>query len=58
MALFSIVFMIVTIFASYKLAQEKAQNTIIWPIATAFLGGIVFIVQYLVSIYMNNKKLI
>lgn len=59
MFIINLILMIITIFASFKLAQEKGQSTIIWPLATAFIGVLVFIVQYLMSVYMpSNKPLI
>ena len=58
MGILNIVLMVITVFASFKLANEKGQHTLIWPMATAFLGVIVFIVQYLVSIYAKPKNLV
>ena len=58
MGIINIALMLITIFASYKLAQEKGQHTLIWPLATAFIGVIVFIVQYLMSIYAKPKTLV
>ena len=40
---------------SYKLAKEKLQNHLVWPILTALLGPGIFIVQYLVTIFMKKK---
>ncbi|MEN8076804.1 hypothetical protein ABFP60_07545 [Clostridioides difficile] len=48
---------IVSVFCSFKLAKEKSQNHIIWPIATALVGPVIFIVQYLVTTF-NKKKAI
>ena len=47
--------LIAAVFCSYKLAKEKVQNHIVWPILTALLGPGVFIVQYLVTIFMEKK---
>ena len=44
------------VFASYKLAIEKQQNKIIWPAITLLIGPGIFIIQYLVSVFKNNKK--
>lgn len=47
--------LIAAVFCSYKLAKEKVQNIIVWPVLTALLGPGVFIVQYLVTIFMQKK---
>lgn len=47
--------LIAAVFCSYKLAKEKVQNQIVWPILTALLGPGIFIVQYLVTIFMEKK---
>ncbi len=49
--------LIAAVFCSYKLAKEKLQNHLVWPILTALLGPGIFIVQYLVTIFMNKKLL-
>lgn len=48
---------IASVFCSFKLAKEKSQNHIIWPILTALIGPAIFIVQYLVTTF-NKKKVI
>ena len=47
--------LIAAIFCSFKLAKEKNQNAIVWPVITALLGPIIFIVQYMVTTF-NIKK--
>ena len=47
--------LIAAVFCSYKLAKEKLQNHLVWPILTALLGPGIFIVQYLVTIFMKKK---
>ena len=49
--------LIAAVFCSYKLAKEKVQNQFVWPILTALLGTGIFIIQYLVTIFMNKKLL-
>ena len=49
--------LIAAVFCSYKLAKEKVQNQFVWPILTALLGPGIFIIQYLVTIFMNKKLL-
>ena len=44
-------------FCSYKLAKEKLQNHILWPILTILLGPGIFIIQYLVTTFKNKKLL-
>ena len=48
--------LVAAVFASYKLAIEKQQNKIIWPAITLLIGPAIFIIQYLVSVFKNNKK--
>ena len=48
--------LVAAVFASYKLAIEKQQNKIIWPAITLLIGPGIFIIQYLVSVFKNNKK--
>ena len=47
--------LIAAVFCSYKLAKEKAQNHIVWPVLKVVLGPGIFIVQYLVTIFMEKK---
>ena len=49
--------LIAAVFCSYKLAKEKVQNQFVWPKLTALLGPGIFIIQYLVTIFMNKKLL-
>ena len=49
--------LIAAVFCSYKLAKEKVLNQFVWPILTALLGPGIFIIQYLVTIFMNKKLL-
>ena len=49
--------LIAAVFCSYKLAKEKVHNQFVWPILTALLGPGIFIIQYLVTIFMNKKLL-
>lgn len=48
--------LVAAVFASYKLAIKKQQNKIIWPAITLLIGPGIFIIQYLVSVFKNNKK--
>ncbi len=50
--------LIAAIFCSFKLAKEKNQNAIIWPVITALLGPIIFIVQYMVTTFNIKKKIV
>ena len=47
--------LIAAVFCSYRLAKEKMQNQLVWPILTVLLGPGIFIIQYLVTILMNKK---
>ena len=49
--------LIAAVFCSYRLAKEKMQNQLVWPILTVLLGPGIFIIQYLVTIFMNKKLL-
>lgn len=49
--------LIAAVFASYKLALEKQQNKIIWPAITLLIGPGIFIIQYLVSIFIDKRKI-
>lgn len=40
----------ITVYCSYRLAKEKQQNHIVWPLITVIVGPMVFIVQYLSTI--------
>lgn len=46
--------LVLSAFASFKLAEEKGQNKIIWAAVTVFLGPTVLVVQYLLSCYKNK----
>lgn len=45
------------VFASYKLAIEKEQHKIVWPIMTLLVGPSVFIIQYLTSVFVDKRKI-
>lgn len=47
-----------SVFASYKLAIEKGQHKIIWPICTLLISPSVFIIQYLATIFRDSKKIL
>lgn len=47
--------LIAAVFCSFKLAKEKTQNHIIWPVLTLFLGPAIFIIQYLSTIFVKKK---
>lgn len=49
-----ILLLIASVFASYKLAEEKGQNKLIWAIITALIGPFVISIQYLVAYYRNG----
>lgn len=49
--------LIATIYCSFKLATEKMQNKIVWPILTALLGPGIFIIQYLVTTFTKKRML-
>lgn len=49
-----ILLLLASIFASYKLAEEKGQNKLIWTVITALVGPFVLAIQYLTSYYKNN----
>lgn len=49
--------LVAAVFASYKLALEKEQNKIIWPAVTLLIGPGIFIIQYLVSVFINKRKI-
>lgn len=46
---------IASVFCSFKLAKEKSQNHIVWPVLTAFVGPVIFIVQYLITTFDKRK---
>lgn len=46
-----ILLILISAFASYKLAEEKGQNKILWTIGTAFVGPLLVAIQYLFSWY-------
>ena len=49
-----VILLIASVFASYKLAEEKGQNKLIWAVITALVGPFVLAIQYLVSYYKNG----
>lgn len=49
-----ILLLIASVFASYKLAEEKGQNKLIWAVITALVGPFVLAIQSLVSYYKNG----
>lgn len=49
--------LVAAVFASYKLALEKQQNKIIWPVITLLIGPGIFIIQYLVSVFTDKRKI-
>lgn len=49
--------MIGAVIASYYLAVEKGQQKFVWPIATTLIGPGVFIVQYLVVVFNQKRKM-
>lgn len=51
-----ILLLAVSAFASYKLAEEKGQNKIIWTVVTALVGPIVVAIQYLISWYQYKNS--
>ena len=53
--IFSYALLIAAGFCSYKLAKEKLQNHILWPVLTMLLGPGIFIIQYLVTTFKKKK---
>lgn len=51
----SYIILISGVFCSYRLAKEKEQNHIIWPIVTVILGPAVFIIQYLITTFTKKN---
>ena len=49
--------LIASIYCSFKLATEKMQNKIVWPILTALLLPGIFIIQYLVTTFTKKRML-
>ena len=49
--------LVAAVFASYKLAIEKEQHKIVWPIMTLLVGPSVFIIQYLTSVFVDKRKI-
>ncbi|WP_291649377.1 hypothetical protein [Clostridium sp.] len=49
-----ILLLIVSVFASYKLAEEKGQNKLIWAVITALVGPFILAIQYLTSYYKKG----
>ncbi len=50
--------LIASIFCSFRLAKEQNQNAIVWPVITALMGPLVFIIQYLVTTFTKKTKVI
>ncbi|MBD7913837.1 hypothetical protein H9660_01620 [Clostridium sp. Sa3CUN1] len=46
----------ISAFASYKLAEEKRQNKILWTIGTALVGPLLLVVQYLLAWYSCKNE--
>ena len=46
-----VILLLISVFSSFKLAEEKGQNKIIWAAATAFVGPVVLGIQYLIAWY-------
>ena len=49
--------LILAAYCSFKLAKEKGQNHIIWPILTILLGPSIFVVKYLATT-LGKKSII
>ena len=47
--------LIMSVYCSFKLAKEKVQNKIVWPILTAALGPGIFIIQYFITTFIKKK---
>lgn len=45
-----------SIYASYKMALDKSQNKIGWPVAAAMFGPAPVIIQYIASDVAKGKK--
>ncbi len=52
-----IILLLVSVFASFKLAEEKEQNKIIWAGATLLIGPFVLVPQYLLSWYKYKNSI-
>ena len=52
--IFSYALLIASVYCSYKLAKEKSQSHIVWPIVTVILGPAIFIIQYLVTLFKEK----
>ena len=53
-----IILLLISVFASIKLAVEKRQNKFIWAIATALIGPFILSIQYLVAWYKYKNSII
>ena len=53
-----IILLLISVFASIKLAEEKRQNKFIWAIATALIGPFILSIHYLVSCYKYKNSII
>lgn len=53
-----IILLLISVFASFKLAEEKGQNKFIWAVATALVGPFVLGIQYLVGWYKFRKSIV
>lgn len=45
-----------SVYASYKMAIEKAQNKIVWPVAAALFGPVPVVLQYIVADITQEKR--
>jgi len=52
-----IILLLISAFSSFRLAEEKGQNKILWTAATLFVGPVVLAVQYLFSLYNFKNSL-
>ena len=52
-----IALLLISAFASFKLAEEKKQNKFLWTGATLFVGPTVLGIQYLVAWYKLNNSI-
>ncbi|MBQ6820734.1 MAG: hypothetical protein IJO26_05510 [Clostridium sp.] len=56
MNLISIIIIIASAVASFKLAEEKGQNKILWTIFTVYFGPTVLAIQYLATLYIARNS--
>lgn len=50
--------LIAAVYASHKLAIEKEQHRIIWPVITLLIGPGIFIIQYIASTFTDKRKMV